>query len=42
MRPMVLAVAAGADIPAGLISARGELGRAAERIVFAYLAQVPW
>src|SRR5579863_6095323 len=40
MRPMVLAVAGGADIPPGLTSARGELGRAAERIVFAYLAQV--
>jgi hypothetical protein len=40
MRPMVLAVAAGADIPPGLTSARGEPGRAAERIVFAYLPQV--
>jgi HEAT repeat protein len=40
MRPMVLAVVSGADAPPGLISARGELGRAAERIVFAYLAQV--
>ncbi len=40
MRPMVLAVVCGADAPPELISARGELGRAAERILFAYLAQV--
>jgi len=40
MRPMVLAVVSGGEIPAALISARGEHGRAAERIAFAYLAQV--
>ena len=40
MRPMILAVVSGADAPPGLISARGGLGRAAERILFAYLALV--
>jgi HEAT repeat protein len=40
MRPMVLAVVGGEDIPADLICARGGLGRAAERIIFAYLALV--
>jgi HEAT repeat protein len=40
MRPMVLAVVCGAGAPPELISARGEQGRAAERILFAYLAQV--
>ena len=40
MRPMVLAVVSGGTAPAALISARGGLGRAAERIAFAYLAQV--
>ena len=32
MRPMVLAVVSGAEVPAALISARGGPGRAAERI----------
>jgi len=40
MRPMVLAVVSGAEVPAALISARGGPGRAAERIAFAYLARV--
>ncbi len=40
MRPMVLAAASGEDVPPELIAARGGLGRAAERIVFAYLARV--
>jgi HEAT repeat protein len=40
MRPMVLAVASGEDIPPDLVTASGALGRAAERIVFAYLARV--
>jgi hypothetical protein len=40
MRPMVLAVVSGGEVPEALISARGEQGRAAERIAFAYLAQV--
>src|SRR5947209_5856637 len=40
MRPMVLAAASGEDVPPELLSARGGLGRAAERIVFAYLARV--
>src|SRR5439155_8558665 len=37
---MVLAVVSGGEAPAALISARGVRGRAAERIAFAYLAQV--
>jgi HEAT repeat protein len=40
MRPMILAVVSGGDAPPELFSARGELGRAAERILFAYLALV--
>ena len=40
IRPMVLAVVSGGEAPAALISARGVRGRAAERIAFAYLAQV--
>ncbi len=40
MRPMVLAVVCGAEVPAALISARGGPGLAAERIAFAYLALV--
>jgi len=40
VRPMVLAVASGAGIPPELISVRGGPGRAAERIVFGYLALV--
>jgi len=40
MRPMVLAVVSGGDVPAALISARGGHGRAAERIAFAYLARL--
>jgi HEAT repeat protein len=40
VRPMVLAVVSGGEVPAALISARGGPGRAAERITFAYLAQV--
>jgi HEAT repeat protein len=40
VRPMVLAVASGADIPPELVSVRGGLGRAAERIVFGYLTLV--
>jgi HEAT repeat protein len=40
MRPMVLAVVSGGEAQAALIAARGGQGRAAERIAFAYLAQV--
>src|SRR6266516_156378 len=40
IRPMVLAVVSGGEASAALISARGMQGRAAERIAFAYLAQV--
>lgn len=40
VRPMVLAVVSDGEVPAALIAARGGQGRAAERIAFAYLAQV--
>lgn len=40
MRPLVLAVASGADTPPELITVRGGRGRAAERLVFGYLARV--
>jgi hypothetical protein len=40
VRPMVLAVVSGEEPPGGLIVARGARGLAAERLVFAYLAQV--
>jgi HEAT repeat protein len=40
VRPLVLAVVAGEEIPAGLIAIRGAVGRAAERVIFSYLAHV--
>ena len=40
VRPMVLAVVSGEEPPGDLIAARGARGRAAERLTFAYLAQV--
>ena len=40
VRPMVLAVVSGEEPPGDLIAARGARGRAAERLAFAYLAQV--
>lgn len=40
VRPMVLAVVSGEEPPGDLIVARGARGLAAERLVFAYLAQV--
>jgi len=40
IRPMVLAVAGGDPAPPQLISLRGARGRATERVIFGYLAQV--
>ena len=40
VRPMVLAVVSGDEPPGDLVAARGARGRAAERLTFAYLAQV--
>jgi HEAT repeat protein len=40
VRPMVLAAVAGDEIPAGLISARGARGRAAERVAYSFLDRV--
>jgi HEAT repeat protein len=40
VRPMVLAVVGGDPVPAELISVHGGRGRAAERVIFSYLAQV--
>lgn len=40
VRPMVLAAATGERVPPGLVSARGADGRATERLIFAYLAQL--
>ncbi len=40
VRPLVLAVIAGEEIPDGLTAAGGARGRAAERLIFSYLAQV--
>jgi HEAT repeat protein len=40
VRPMVLAVAGGDPPPPELVSVRGARGRAAERVIFGYLAQV--
>jgi HEAT repeat protein len=40
VRPLVLAVVAGEGIPPGLITVRGAPGRAAERVILSYLAQL--
>jgi HEAT repeats len=40
VRPLVLPAVSGDDIPSELVAARGAKGRAAERVVFSYLAQV--
>jgi HEAT repeat protein len=40
VRPMVLAAASGEEVPPELLTARGATGRAAERLIFAYLAQL--
>lgn len=40
VRPMVLAAATGERLPPELVSARGADGRAVDRLVFAYLAQL--
>jgi HEAT repeat protein len=40
VRPLVLPAVSGDEIPSELIAARGAKGRAAERVVFSYLAQV--